>query len=363
MGEHGQPIDVAISATNFVAYITTLVVAEPRQFQRNRELFRRHGSSHQQNTNVSGALLCARRPRPRQRRASDDFDKVAPLHVGIRASRQRVTTKEYIQEIEIRANLGACWAFAATGQPNRRAAENCDEITPPHAMPPISWMPEDQMADHSSKAIAASRGVGASDVFLGSRPALPSGFHRPQSVSAAPRFRPRGEWIATMPVRARKGPMHSSNYRPHYSMTSSAWEYRLGLVQFSSFRRSKTRVGRPAISQLCFCAQPIRHNTDQDEQALSTPLRGSVSPRQLAFALLDRFLVRTEVEAFLSDRHSASLAMLCHNSNSTIGQVLDRIYLAWRSPLGSRANHQHSVDPSSHAWPQVTANPSIACRP
>src|SRR5262245_7422979 len=54
--------------------------------------------------------------------------------------------------------------------PNRRAAEKCDELTPPHAMPPITWLPEYQMADHSAKAIAASRSAGASGVCLGCAP-------------------------------------------------------------------------------------------------------------------------------------------------------------------------------------------------
>src|SRR5262245_48042889 len=93
-------------------------------------------------------------------------------------------------------------------------------------------------------------------------------------------------------------------------MTSSAWEYRLGHVQFSSFRRSKTRVGRPTIIQLCFCAQPIRHNTDQDEQALSTPLRESVSPRQLAFALLDPSSTPSKIKLFGDKRLGARARVL-----------------------------------------------------
>src|SRR5262245_29808959 len=44
------------------------------------------------------------------------------------------------------------------------APEKCDEITPPHATPRSTWMPEYQMADPSGKAIGAPQSAEAREV-------------------------------------------------------------------------------------------------------------------------------------------------------------------------------------------------------
>src|SRR5262245_34812135 len=52
--------------------------------------------------------------------------------------------------------------------PDRCAAEKCDELTPPHAIPRSTRMPEYQMSHMSTKAIAASQFAEARDVGCGS---------------------------------------------------------------------------------------------------------------------------------------------------------------------------------------------------
>jgi hypothetical protein len=47
---------------------------------------------------------------------------------------------------------------------NCRAAKKGDEITPPHASPPIPAQPKNQMLNANTKAIAASQSVQARDV-------------------------------------------------------------------------------------------------------------------------------------------------------------------------------------------------------
>src|SRR5262245_653104 len=57
---------------------------------------------------------------------------------------------------------------------DRCAAEKCDELTPLHATPRSTRMPEYQMADARTKAIIASRSAGARDVGLGSSSPVPA---------------------------------------------------------------------------------------------------------------------------------------------------------------------------------------------
>jgi hypothetical protein len=57
--------------------------------------------------------------------------------------------------------------LAASGHPT--AAEKCNELTPAHACPRSTRMPEYQMANPGAKAIAASQSVEARKVGCGSR--------------------------------------------------------------------------------------------------------------------------------------------------------------------------------------------------
>src|SRR5262249_32416880 len=63
---------------------------------------------------------------------------------------------------------------AGTKRPRRhRAAEQGYELTPPHATPRPTRMPEYQMADPSAKANAAQQSAGARDVSCGLDSAAP----------------------------------------------------------------------------------------------------------------------------------------------------------------------------------------------